>query len=235
MSDAPDDMIVDSRDTPSQSVDRTGKRELEEEEGCEKGEKSVLLHSNQRPPADYSPAPISRRTTPRTSHQKTIPISHRTTPLESRTLRRGSGSTPSIEGIQPSNGWPRSFVRISSELNTDLPILSLRTPPQSVATKGSYISRNQESMSLHDDSFRESFTFITPFYFQKSVTSIPDPPPRRWKFPVAHEGTNADPSSKPTDSESLYLFGKRVEIRDLEMEDSSQGVADHLSPVLIKL
>lgn len=219
MSDAPDDMIVDSRDTPSQSVDRTGKRELEEEEGCEKGEKSVLLHSNQRPPADYSPAPIS----------------HRTTPLESRTLRRGSGSTPSIEGIQPSNGWPRSFVRISSELNTDLPILSLRTPPQSVATKGSYISRNQESMSLHDDSFRESFTFITPFYFQKSVTSIPDPPPRRWKFPVAHEGTNADPGSKPTDSESLYLFGKRVEIRDLEMEDSSQGVADHLSPVLIKL
>jgi hypothetical protein len=85
-------------------------------------------------------------------------------------------------------------------------------------------------MSLHVDSFRESFTFVTPSYFQKSVASTPIPgsTPRRWRFPVAHEGTSVDPGSKSTDLDHLYLFGKRVEIRDLEMEDSSQGVvADH--------
>lgn len=160
-------MIVDSRDTPSQSVDRTGKRELEEEEGCEKGEKSVLLHSNQRPPADYSPAPISRRTTPRTSHQKTIPISHRTTPLESRTLRRGSGSTPSIEGIQPSNGWPRSFVRISSELNTDLPILSLRTPPPVGGDKRFVHLSKPRIDELTRRFFQRKFHFYHPLLFSK--------------------------------------------------------------------
>lgn len=46
MSDTLENMIVDCEDTPSQPVDRTGKRGLEQE-GCEGGEiESVLLNSS---------------------------------------------------------------------------------------------------------------------------------------------------------------------------------------------
>jgi len=47
MSDTPENMIVDSEDAPSQLVDRTGKRGLEEQDGWEGEEtESVLLYSS---------------------------------------------------------------------------------------------------------------------------------------------------------------------------------------------
>lgn len=53
MSNAPEDMIVDSEDTPSEFVDRTGKRVLGSPElGEYEDKESVLLHSSGRPVTD---------------------------------------------------------------------------------------------------------------------------------------------------------------------------------------
>ena len=132
----------------------------------------------------------------------------------------------SIKGNPPSKGW-RPFVRLSLEANTYPPRPFLPTLPRSGMTKGSLDSRNPESTSLLSGPFRENFTFVTPLSFQRSVASDPVPPPgSRWKYSVSVEETNAVPSPESPDPKSLYVFGKKDEIRDLEMEDGPPGVAN---------
>ena len=82
-------------------------------------------------------------------------------------------------------------------------------------------------MNSHVGSFRETFSFITPARFQQAVASNPAPPPdSQWKYPINHEEMNTVPGPKTLNPKSLYLFGKKDEIKDLEMEDGFSGVAD---------
>ena len=79
---------------------------------------------------------------------------------------------------------------------------------------------------LHYHSFREHFTFLVPLRFQQSVASVPAPlPGGRWKYSVSHEETNLVAAPKPPNPNELYLFGRRGEDGDLDMEDGSSGSA----------
>lgn len=81
-----------------------------------------------------------------------------------------------------------------------------------------------KSTDLYDDPFREHFTFLVPRRFQQSVPSVPAPlPGGRWKYSVRHEETADVDTSEFPDPKSLYLFGKKDEIKDLDMEDGFSG------------
>lgn len=86
--------------------------------------------------------------------------------------------------------------------------------------------RVPESINLHYDSFRERFTFLVPLRFKQFVASIPAPlPGGRWKYSVNHEEMNVVGASNSPDPNDLYRFGRRDEIKDLDMEDGFSGGA----------
>ena len=64
-----------------------------------------------------------------------------------------------------------------------------------------------------------------PLRFQQPVASTPALP-LGWKYPVDDEESSVGPSSDSLGPKSPYVFGKRDEIKDLDMEDGSPGVVD---------
>ena len=98
----------------------------------------------------------------------------------------------------------------------------LLNPP--LVTRGPSIPSHPELTNLHSSSFRENFTFVAPLYFRNSVASDPAPPHSQWEYPSRHGEINTAATPEPPDPMPMYLFGRKDEIRDLEMEDTLGSV-----------